>query len=42
MTQDLNGNKNFFWKEVSKANGGKVESCSRVAKDLESVFWGFV
>ena len=26
----MNGNKNLFWKEVSNAKGGKVESCSRV------------
>ena len=30
MNQDMNGNRKLFWKEVSKANGGKVESCSRV------------
>ena len=32
MSQDVNGNRKLFWKEVSKVNGGKVESCSR-AKD---------
>ena len=26
----MNGNRKLFWKEVSKAKGGKVESCSRV------------
>ena len=30
MNQDVNGNRKPFWKEVSKVNGGKVESCSRV------------
>ena len=25
----MNGTKKFFWKEMSKANGGKVESYSR-------------
>ena len=28
MNQDLNGNRKLFWEEVSKANGGKEESCS--------------
>ena len=32
MNQDVNGNKKLFGKEVSKANGGKVESCS-IIKD---------
>ena len=26
----MNGNRKFFWKEVSNAKGGKVESFSRV------------
>ena len=30
MNQDVNGNRKRFWKEVSKVNGGNVESCSRV------------
>ena len=30
MNQDVNGNRKLFWKEVSKVNGGKVESCSRI------------
>ena len=30
INQDLNGNMKLFWKEVSKVNGGKVESWSRV------------
>ena len=30
MNQGVNGNKKLFWKEVSKANGGKVESCCRI------------
>ena len=32
MNQDVNGNRKLFWKEVSKANGGKVECCS-IIKD---------
>ena len=43
MNQDLNGNRKLFWKEVTKANRGKVESCSRIkdgnsGKDFEGVF----
>ena len=30
MNEDVDGNKNLFLKEVSKMNGGKVESCSRI------------
>ena len=30
INQDLNGNMKLFWKEVSKVNGGKVESWSRI------------
>ena len=30
MNEDMNGNRKLFWKEVSIAKGGKVESCSRV------------
>ena len=30
MNEDVNGNRTFFWKEVSNAKGGKMESCSRV------------
>ena len=30
MNEDVNGNKELFWKEVNNAKGGKVESCSRV------------
>ena len=30
MNEGVNGNKKLFWKEVSNAKGGKVESCSRV------------
>ena len=26
----MNGNKKLFWKEVSNAKGGKVESCSKI------------
>ena len=29
MNEDVNGNTKLFWKEVSKAKEGKVESCSR-------------
>ena len=30
MNENVNGNGKLFWKEVSNAKGGKVESCSRV------------
>ena len=30
MNQDVNGNRKLFWKEVSKANGGKVENSNRI------------
>ena len=33
--EDVNGNKKLFWKEVTKAKGGKVESCSRI----KSINW---
>ena len=28
--KERNGNMKLFWKEVSNAKGGKVESCSRI------------
>ena len=30
MNEDMNRNRKLFWKEVSNAKGGKVDSCSRV------------
>ena len=30
MNEDGNGNRKLFWKEVSNAKEGKVESCSRI------------
>ena len=30
MNQDLNGNTKLLCKEMSKVNGGKEESCSRM------------
>ena len=30
VNQVGNGNRKLFWKMVSKANGGKVKSCSRI------------
>ena len=29
-SDDVNGNRKLFWKEVSNGNGGKAESCSRI------------
>ena len=36
MNQDVNGNRKLFWKEVSKANGGKVENFNRIK---DGVYW---
>ena len=30
MNQDLNGIRKLFWKEVSKANKGKVENSNKI------------
>ena len=30
MNKDVNGNRKLFWKEVSNAKGGKLESWSRI------------
>ena len=30
MNQDVNRNRKLFWKEVSKANGRKVENSNRI------------
>ena len=30
MDEDVNGKRKLFWKGVSNAKGGKVESCSRI------------
>ena len=30
MNEDVNGNRKLFWKDVSNAKRGKVESCSRI------------
>ena len=37
MNPDMNENKKLFWKEISKVNGGKVLSCSRI-KDRNGKF----
>ena len=29
MNQDVNGNRNLFWKELYKTNGGKLENSNR-------------
>ena len=34
MNQDVNGNRKFFWNELSKANGGKVENFSRIKMEM--------
>ena len=30
MSQDMNGNREFFWKEVSKVNGERVKNSNRI------------
>ena len=30
MTEDVHGNRKFFWKEVINVKGGKVKSCDRI------------
>ena len=30
MNQNMNGNRKLFWKDVSKANGGKVKNSNRI------------
>ena len=30
MNEDVNENRKMFWKEMSNAKGGKVESCIRI------------
>ena len=34
MNKDVNGNRKLFWKVVSNAIGGKVESCSRIKLEM--------
>ena len=36
MNEDVNGNRKLFWKEVSKAKRGKVESCSKIRDERMS------
>ena len=38
MNQDVNGNRKLFWKEVSEANGGKVENSNRIW-DEHGMYW---
>ena len=38
MNQDMNGNRKLFWKEVNKANGGKVENSNKT-KDGNGTGW---
>ena len=35
MNDDVNGNRKLFWKEVSNAKGGKMESCSNIKNENE-------
>ena len=40
MNEDVNGNRKLFWKEVSNAKEGKVESCGRVKDGNERLEQG--
>ena len=35
MNQDVNGNRKLLWKEMSRANGGKVENSNRIKENAE-------
>ena len=39
MNQDVDGNRKLFWKVVSKENGRKVESWSRINFKREMADW---
>ena len=39
MNQDVNGNRKLCWKEASKENGGKVESCERIKDGNRRLAW---
>ena len=39
-THILDGNRKLFWKEVSKMNKGKVESCSKIQDGNEKLTLG--
>ena len=34
MNKDVNGNRKSFWKVVSNAKGGNMESCRRVKDEI--------
>ena len=40
VNEDLSGNRKLFWKEVSNAKGGKVESCSKLKDGNERLAQG--
>ena len=39
MDEDVNTNSKLFWKEISKVNGGKVKSCSRIR--IKDINWNW-
>ena len=39
INQDAGGNRELFWKKVSKMNGGKGESCNRIKDGVASWRW---
>ena len=38
MNQGMTGDRKLLWKEVSKANGGKLESCSRIKEGNRKLY----
>ena len=40
MNEDVNGNKKFFWKEVSNVKGGKMDNRSRIKDGKEKLSQG--
>ena len=40
MNQDVNGNRKLLWKEVSKANRGKVENFNKIKNENGKLAWG--
>ena len=39
MNQNIKKNRKLFLKEITKVNGGKVESCSRIWMEMRSWRW---
>ena len=39
MSQDVNGNRKLFWKEVNKVNRGKEENSNRIKMEMGDWSW---